>query len=178
METLRQRYVNEIVPELEKRLGVANRQALPRLNKVVVNMGIGIADRDAMNTFVDELAKITGQRPEITKARKSISNFKLREGMPVGARVTLRGQRMYDFLERLINAALPRIRDFRGLPVGGFDGHGNYTLGVNDQTIFPEIDPDEVSGTQGLNVTIVTSVQEDDAARELLSLVGLPFAKN
>jgi len=178
MTTLAERYASEIRPELAKTLGVQNMLGVPRLEKVVVNMGIGTARRESVNALAEELAKITGQKPVLTKARLSISNFKLREGMIVGAKVTLRGRRMYEFLDRLLNAALPRIRDFRGLSTTAFDGRGNYTIGLKEQTIFPEIDPDEVSVSQGMDITIVTSARTDDAARELLEMIGVPFSKN
>jgi large subunit ribosomal protein L5 len=145
---------------------------------VTVNMGFNsTVEKDVIKAISEDLAMISGQRPVITKARKSISNFKLRKGMPVGAKVTLRGDRMYDFLTRLIHAALPRIRDFRGLPVKGFDGRGSYTFGLQEQTIFPEIDPDGVKKVQGMNVTVVTSANTDERARQLLTLIGVPFAK-
>lgn len=177
MSTLKERYKKEALPALKEKLGVRNPMQLPRLSKVVINMGLGIVDKDALKTHAEELAQITGQRPVMTRARKSISNFKLREGVTIGAKVTLRGVRMYEFLDRLINAALPRIRDFRGVPGEAFDGKGNYTLGLKDQMIFPEVDPDKVSASQGMNVTIVTTAREDKAAYELLALLGMPFAK-
>jgi len=176
MATLKDKYDKEVMPQLCEKLGGRQRLSVPRVKKVVVNMGTGVMDKDEYQAHVDELAKITGQRPQIRKARKSISNFKLREGMTIGARVTLRGRRMYEFLDRLINAALPRIRDFRGISGAAFDGRGNYTLGIKDQTIFPEIDPDAVKGTQGMDITFVTSAADDRAAKELLKLLGMPFA--
>ena len=161
-----------------KSLGCKNVMDVPRLLKVTLNMGFNSSmDKDQIKQISEDLGRITGQKAVITKARKSISNFKLRQGMPVGAKVTLRGERMYDFLERLIHAALPRIRDFRGLPIRGFDGRGSYTFGLQEQTIFPEIDPDSVKKVQGMNVTIVTSASTDARARELLAMVGIPFAK-
>lgn len=178
MTGLKDKYRREIVPELAKALGCRNIMEVPRLLKVTVNMGFNSTlDKDAIKSIADDLGKITGQRPVVTKARKSISNFKLRKGMPVGAKVNLRGNRMYEFLERLIHAALPRIRDFRGMPVGGFDGRGSYTFGLQEQTIFPELDPDDVKRVQGMNVTIVTSASSDERARELLARLGFPFAK-
>lgn len=175
---LKEKYKAEIVPALMKSLGCKNVMDVPRLLKVTLNMGFNSSmDKDQIKQISEDLGRITGQKPVITKARKSISNFKLRQGMPVGAKVTLRGERMYDFLERLIHAALPRIRDFRGLPVRGFDGRGSYTFGLQEQTIFPEIDPDSVKKVQGMNVTIVTSASTDARARELLAMVGVPFAK-
>ena len=150
---------------------------IPRLSKVVVNMGVNtMVDRDMLKAVADDLAKITGQRPAITHATKSISNFKLREGMPIGAKVTLRGERMYEFLERLIHATLPRIRDFRGIPAKAFDGRGNYTLGLKEQSLFPEIEADKVKRVQGMDITIVTTAKTDADAKELLKLLGMPFA--
>lgn len=178
MTGLKQKYQTEIVPALMKALGCKNVMEVPRLQKVTINMGFNSSvDKDMIKAVSEDLARISGQRPVITKARKSISNFKLRKGMPVGAKVTLRGDRMYEFLVRLIHAALPRIRDFRGLPLKGFDGRGSYTFGLQEQTIFPEIDPDGVKKVQGMNVTIVTSATTDSWARELLTLLGVPFAK-
>jgi large subunit ribosomal protein L5 len=175
---LKAKYKAEIVPALMKSLGCKNVMDVPRLLKVTLNMGFNASmDKDQIKAISDDLGRITGQKAVITKARKSISNFKLRQGMPVGAKVTLRGDRMYDFLERLIHAALPRIRDFRGLPVRGFDGRGSYTFGLQEQTIFPEIEPDDVKKVQGMNVTIVTSASTDARARELLTMTGIPFAK-
>jgi len=173
---LKEKYVKEVVPQLMKELGITNPMRVPRLVKVVVNMGIGIAEKDAMKIHVEELSRITGQKPVITKAKKSISNFKLREGMSIGAKVTLRGNRMYEFMDRMISAALPRIRDFRGLPTDSFDGRGNYTMGIKEQTIFPEIDPNNVSAVQGMDITVVTGTEEDREARELLKMLGMPFA--
>ena len=178
MPALRDKYRDEVMPELQKQLGGRNAMGTPRLSKIVVNMGLGIAERDAIKVHTDELAAVTGQRPVLTKARKSISNFKLREGMTVGAKVTLRGDRMYEFLERLINAALPRIRDFRGLSDRAFDGRGNYTMGVKEQSIFPEIDPNDIGETQGMDITIASTAESDDEARLLLKLLGMPFAAN
>ena len=176
MPALKDKYVGEVVPLLKKQLGITNRLRVPRLAKVVVNMGIGIAEKDAFKNCTDDLAMVTGQKPLVTKARKSISNFKVREGMNIGAKVTLRGDRMYEFLDRLINVALPRIRDFRGLAPASFDGHGNYTFGVLEQTIFPEIDPNNVKVNQGMDITIGTSTENDSEARELLKLLGMPFS--
>lgn len=176
MSTLKDRYEKEVVTKLKEALGTTNRQRLPRLEKVVVNMGFSVADKDAVKVHAEELAKITGQKPVITKSKKSISNFKLRKGMSIGAKVTLRGERMYEFLDRFISAALPRIRDFRGLSSDSFDGRGNYTIGVKEQTILPEIDPNNVTATQGMDITIVTRSRNDKEARELLKLLGMPFA--
>ena len=177
MARLKNKYQSEVVPALKESLGLSNPHQIPRIEKVVVNMGLGVADKDRLKACTDELTLISGQRPRITKARKSISNFKVREGMTLGAKVTLRGVRMFEFLDRLINAALPRIRDFRGVAATAFDGRGNYTLGVREQTIFPEIAPNSVSFTQGMDITIVTSTGKDSDARELLKLMGMPFAE-
>jgi large subunit ribosomal protein L5 len=176
MATMKEKYKTAVVPAMSEKFGYTNPLMVPRLTKVVVNMGMGIADKDKLKTVTEDLAAITGQRPVVTKARKSISNFKLREGMSIGAKVTLRQGRMYDFLDRLINAALPRIRDFRGVSASGFDGRGSYTLGLKEQGIFPEIDPNHSGAVQGMNVTIVTTAKTDGEARELLTLLGMPFA--
>ena len=177
MTALQDKYRDEVAPKIMEKFGFSNVMQIPRLSKIVVNMGLGIIDKDQARAHAEELALITGQRPVMTKAGKSISNFKLREGMTVGARVTLRGQRMYEFLDRLISTALPRIRDFRGVSVKSFDGRGNYTLGISEQSIFPELDPNNISNNQGMDITIVTSAVDDAAARELLSWLGMPFAK-
>ncbi len=178
MTGLKEKYKNEVVPALKKSLGAPNIMSVPKVLKVTINMGFNSSvDKDVVKAIADDLGRIAGQHPVVTLARKSISNFKLRKGMPVGAKVTLRGARMYEFLERLIHAALPRIRDFRGLSVKGFDGRGSYTFGLQEQTIFPEIDPDSVKKVQGMNVTIVTSADTDEKARELLTMIGIPFAK-
>lgn len=176
--SLKAKYTSEIVPELVKRLELKNRFQAPRLLKVCVNMGFNSAlDKDVIKALAIDLARITGQAPVMTTARKSISNFKLRAGMTVGAKVTLRGNRMYDFMERLIHAALPRIRDFRGLPGSGFDGRGSYTFGLHEQSIFPELDPDTVKKAQGMDITFVTSARDDAQAKMLLTLIGVPFVK-
>ena len=178
MAGLKDRYQTDIVPALGKALGLKNRMQVPRLVKVVVNMGFNAAtDKDAQKSATADLARITGQAPIVTKSRKSISNFKLRAGMAIGAKVTMRGQRMYDFVERFVHAALPRIRDFRGVSASGFDGRGNFTMGIQEQIIFPEINPDDVKRTQGMDITFVTTAASDAAARELLTRLGLPFAK-
>lgn len=178
MTGLKEKYKKEVAPALMKSLDCKNVMEVPRVLKVTLNMGFNSAmDKDTIKAATDDLARIAGQKPVVTKARKSISNFKLRKGMPVGAKVTLRGNRMYEFLARLIHAALPRIRDFRGLPAKGFDGRGSYTFGLQEQTIFPEIDPDDVKKVQGMNVTVVTSAPTDERARELLTLLGVPFAR-
>jgi large subunit ribosomal protein L5 len=177
MSMLQDKYRNEVVGQLRKSRGYANVMQIPRVTKVVVNMGINSqVDKDTFKVLVEDLGRITGQRPQVTTSRKSIANFKLREGQPVGARVTLRGVRMYEFLERLIHVTLPRIRDFRGVPTRGFDGRGCYTLGLKEQTIFPEVDPDQVKKVQGMDITVVTTAKTNDEARELLKLLGMPFA--
>jgi large subunit ribosomal protein L5 len=176
--SLKVKYRTEVVPELMKALGMKSRMQAPRLLKVCLNMGFNSTlDKDIIKALCADLGRIAGQAPVITKSRKSISNFKLREGMTVGAKVTLRGDRMYDFLERLIHAALPRIRDFRGLPAKGFDGRGSYTFGLQEQIIFPEIDPDAIKKTQGMDITIVTSAGTDAAAKALLGMLGVPLVK-
>jgi large subunit ribosomal protein L5 len=174
---LRQRYYEELRPALMKELGLTNPMAAPRLEKVVINMGVGEATQNAkvLDPAVAELAQITGQKPVVTRAKKSIAAFKVREGMPIGCMVTLRGDRMYEFLDRLMNVALPRVRDFRGVPTRSFDGRGNYTLGLRDQLIFPEIDYAKVEHQKGMNITIVTTAQSDEQARALLKAIGMPF---
>jgi large subunit ribosomal protein L5 len=175
---LRERYRQELLPQLQQELGLPGPMRVPRLEKIVVNMGVGEAVRDSklLDSAVEELAIITGQRPVVTKARKSIAAFKLREGMSIGARVTLRGARMWEFLDRLLSTALPRIRDFRGLNPKSFDGHGNYSIGVTEQLIFPEIDYDKVASVRGMDITIVTTARDDDEGRALLRALGFPFA--
>ena len=177
MAMLQEKYKNVVVPGLQKDLGYKNPMQIPRILKVVVNMGINSqVDKDTFKLLVEELGRIVGQRPVVTLSRLSIANFKLREGQPVGAKVTLRGARMYEFLERLMHAALPRIRDFRGVSPKGFDGRGSYTLGIKEQNIFPEIDPDQIKKVQGMDITVVTTPKTDDEARELLKRLGMPFA--
>ena len=175
MARLKDEYASRMVPELEKKLGTTNRMLVPRLQKIVVNMGFGIVSKDEQKQLVDDLTAITGQRPLLCKAKKSISNFKLREGMVIGAKVTLRGDRMWEFVERLVSAALPRIRDFRGVSNRGFDGRGNYTLGLKEHAIFPEL-VESAPGHSGMDITFVTSSQDNKAARELLVALGMPFA--
>ena len=177
MARLLDRYHKEIAPRLAEKLGRKNRLSLPRLEKIVVNMGVGKAlqDKNRLGQAAEQLAQITGQKAQITKARVSISGFRLREGNEIGCRVTLRGRRMYEFLDRLISIALPRIRDFRGVNPKSFDGHGNYSLGLAEQLVFPEIDPDKVTFTQGMDVTFVTTTNNDDEARDLLRSFGMPF---
>jgi len=174
---LRVRYGKEIVPSLMKTFQYKNIMAVPKLEKIVVNMGLGeaVANAKIMDVAVDELGRITGQRAVITKAKKSIANFKLRQHMPIGAAVTLRGDRMYEFLDRLVSVVLPRVRDFRGVSMKSFDGRGNYTMGLRDQLIFPEISYEKVEKIRGMNVTIVTTARNDDEARELLKQLGVPF---
>ena len=176
MTTLKETYTKTIVPKLKKDLNLSNVHQAPRVEKVVVNMGLGIIDKNQIQTHVGELTKITGQKPVMNRARKSVSNFKLREGMVIGAKVTLRGNRMYDFMDRFINACLPRIRDFRGLPPGSFDAQANYTLGIKDQSIFPELDPNSITATQGMDITFVTSTTDKDEAKQLLAALGMPFS--
>ncbi len=177
MSALRDRYQNELRAALQQALGMKNLMQVPRLEKIVISMGVKSTDKDLLKEMVEDLKKIAGQAPLVTKSRKSISNFKLRAGMPIGAKVTLRGDRMYEFFMRLTHAGLPRIRDFRGLSAGGFDGRGSYSFGIDDQTIFPEIDPDDVKKVHGMNITFVTSAEDDKAAFELLKRLGLPFGE-
>jgi large subunit ribosomal protein L5 len=176
---LRKRYREELVPALKEQLGLTNVMQVPVLEKVVVNMGVGEAVKDGrlLDAALDDLATITGQKAVVTKARKSIAGFKLREGMAIGAKVTLRGAYMWEFVDRLVSLALPRIRDFRGLSPAAFDGHGNYTLGVTEQLIFPEIDYDKVVKVTGMDITIVTTARTDDDGRALLAALGFPFAQ-
>ncbi len=177
MDNLKDTYCKTVVPALREKFGLTNPMVVPKITKVVLNMGFGILDKDAQKAAVTDLARLSGQQPTLRRARKSISNFKLREGMVVGAKVTLRGARMYDFLDRLIHVALPRIRDFRGVPNRGFDGRGNYTLGIKEQTIFPEIDVGHGAGSElGMDITIVTTAPTNEQARELLVQLGIPFA--
>tara|TARA_E500000178_G_scaffold312668_1_gene329547 strand:+ start:5701 stop:6246 length:546 start_codon:yes stop_codon:yes gene_type:complete len=174
---LKTTYKESVIPKLMESRGYKNRMQVPGLKKIVLNLCVSVSeDRDTLTSLADDLGKITGQRAVITKAKKSVSNFKLREGMPIGARVTLRNDRMYEFMDRLVNVALPRIRDFRGIPGQSFDGRGNYSMGLQEQTVFPEIDPDKVKSTHGMDITFVTSAGEDEEARELLKLMGMPFA--
>lgn len=176
---LKERYVKEIVPALQKELGIDNLMAVPRLEKIVLNMGLGeaVANPKILEGAAEELSAIAGQRAVVTKAKKSIATYKLRAGMPIGSRVTLRGERMYEFLDRLINIALPRVRDFRGVSTKAFDGRGNYTIGIRDHFIFPEIDYAKTDKSKGLNVTIVTTAGRDDRARALLRELGMPFGR-
>lgn len=177
MHRLKERYQEEIVKGLKEDLGLENIMECPRLQKVVVNIGVGDAldNGKLLDEAVRDLTKITGQKPVVNKSKKNIANFKLREGVPIGTSVTLRGYRMWSFLDRLMNVALPRVRDFRGVSPNSFDGRGNYTLGITEQLVFPEIDYDEVSRIRGLEVSIVTSAQDDESGRELLRRLGMPF---
>lgn len=174
---LQERYVDEIRPALRREFSYRNDFEVPKLEKIVVNIGLGeaIQNNRALDAAVDDLAVITGQRPVVTRAKKSIAAFRLREGMPIGAKVTLRGRRMYEFYDRLTNAALPRIRDFRGVSANAFDGRGNYTLGLREQIVFPEIDYDRIDKVRGLEVSIVTTAKTDEEGRRLLALLGMPF---
>ena len=180
MERLSKTYKDEAVPALIQQFGYSSAMAVPKLSKIVINMGLGDAIQDGkiLDAAVDELATIAGQKPLVTRARKSIANFKLREGMAIGCAVTLRGRRMYEFLDRLMNLALPRVRDFRGVNPRGFDGRGNYTLGLKDQLIFPEINYAKVQKVKGMNVCIVTTAKTDEEARAVLTSLGMPFRKN
>jgi large subunit ribosomal protein L5 len=175
MARLKDEYASRMVAELEQKLGVTNKMLVPRLQKIVINMGFGIVSKDEQKALVDDLTAITGQKPQLCKAKKSISNFKLREGMVIGAKVTLRGERMWEFADRLISSALPRIRDFRGVPNRGFDGAGNYTLGLREHSIFPEL-VETTTAHSGMDVTFVTSSTDNKAAKELLVSMGMPFA--
>ena len=177
MSRLKQKYKEEVIPGLKSRFGYSNVMQIPEIKKVVINMGVGEATQDAkaIDSAVNDLTTISGQKPVVTKAKKSIAAFKVRAGMPIGCKVTLRGERMYYFLDKLFNIALPRIRDFRGTSTKSFDGRGNYTLGVRDQLIFPEINYDKVDKLRGMDIVIVTSAKNDEEAFELLKLMGMPF---
>ncbi|MBU8908605.1 50S ribosomal protein L5 [Desertibacillus haloalkaliphilus] len=179
MNRLKEKYQNEIVPSLTEKFNYSSVMAVPKIEKIVVNMGVGdaVTNAKALDKAVEELTLISGQKPLITKAKKSIAGFKLREGMPIGAKVTLRGERMYDFLDKLISVSLPRVRDFRGVSKKAFDGRGNYTLGVKEQLIFPEIDYDKVDKVRGMDIVIVTTADSDEEASELLVQMGMPFQK-
>jgi large subunit ribosomal protein L5 len=180
MSRLKERYAKDVVPALTKEFGYTNLMAVPKITKIVVNMGLGEGTQNAkiVDTGAEELGKITGQKASITRSKKSIAQFKVRENMPIGAMVTLRGQRMYEFLDRLIAIALPRVRDFRGISPKGFDGRGNYTLGLRDQLIFPEIDYMKVDKNRGMNISVVTTARTNEEARRLLQLIGMPFRQN
>jgi len=179
MTNVKRLYDEKVVPEMRKKFGYKNVMEIPKLKKIVVNMGVGegISDSKVVDAAVKDLAAITGQAPTVNRARKAIAGFKLREGMPVGASVTLRGDMMFEFFDRLVNVAIPRIRDFRGLNARSFDGNGNYTFGVKEQTIFPEIDYDKILKIMGMDITIVTSAKTDEEARELITLLGMPLKK-
>jgi large subunit ribosomal protein L5 len=179
MARLKDFYTKEIVPGLKEEFGYKNIHQIPKLEKIVLNMGLGDAVQDIkiIDKAVQEISLITGQKPLVNKARKSIASFKLREGMPVGCSVTLRGSRMYEFMDRLINAVLPRVRDFRGVSAKGFDGRGNYTMGLTDQTVFPEINYDVIDKLRGMNITFVTTAKTDEEGRSLLAAFGMPFRK-
>ena len=176
---LKKRYVEDVVPALKEKFNYQNVHQIPKLEKVVINMGVGEAVQNAkiLDGAVEELTKIAGQKPVVTRAKKSIATYKLRAGMPIGCMVTLRGEKMYDFLQKLINVTLPRIRDFRGVSAKSFDGRGNYSLGIKEQLLFPEIKYDDVSVVKGMNISIITTANTDDEARELLALLGMPFRK-
>jgi len=177
---LKEQYLNEIVPAMEKKFGYTNTMQVPKLSKIVVNMGVGEAKDNAklLESAMKDMEIITGQKPVMTTAKKSIANFKIREGMKIGCKVTLRGDRMYEFLDRLVNLSLPRVRDFRGVNPNAFDGRGNYALGIREQLIFPEIEYDKIDKTRGMDIIIVTTAETDEEARELLTLFNMPFAKN
>ena len=177
---LQEKYENEILPELKEKLGRTNRLSLPRLDKIVLNMGVGsaIQEKKHLEAAVAALTQIAGQKPVITKSRKAIAGFRLREDMAIGCKVTLRRARMYEFLDRLVALALPRVRDFRGVSAKAFDGHGNYSLGLTEQLVFPELNPDKFTRVQGMNISLVTSTDSDDEARELLRLLGMPFQQS
>jgi large subunit ribosomal protein L5 len=179
MARLRKQYFDEIRPALKGTLSLTNVMEVPRLEKIVINIGVGeaIGDAKKLDAAVADLTTIAGQKPVVRRARKSISNFKLREGMPIGCSVTLRGDKMYEFFDRLVNVAIPRIRDFRGVPAKSFDGRGNYTLGITEQIIFPEIDYDKIDRIRGMNITIVTTAKTDEEAFELLRAFGMPFKR-
>ena len=179
MARLKDMYKEEVVPALVEKFSYRNVNEAPKLNKIIVNMGVGEAVQNSkvLEGAVSDITMITGQKPIITKAKKSIATFKLREGMPIGCKVTMRGARMYEFLDRLVNASLPRVRDFKGISNKGFDGRGNYTLGITEQLIFPEIDFDKIDKVRGMDITFVTTAKTDEEARELLRLLGAPFAK-
>ncbi|HSJ37555.1 MAG TPA: 50S ribosomal protein L5 [Planococcus sp. (in: firmicutes)] len=179
MNRLKEKYVNEITPALVSKFEYKSVMQAPQVNKIVINMGVGeaVQNTKSLDSAVEELQTITGQKPVVTKAKKSIAGFRLREGMPIGCKVTLRGERMYDFLDKLIAISLPRVRDFRGVSNKSFDGRGNFTLGVKEQLIFPEIDYDKVSKVRGMDIVIVTTANSDEEARELLTQFGMPFQK-
>jgi large subunit ribosomal protein L5 len=180
MNRVRTKYEQDVMPALRKEFGYTNVMAVPKITKVIVNMGLGEGTQNAkvVDTGAEELSKITGQKAAVTRSKKSIAQFKVRKNMPIGAMVTLRGERMYEFLDRLISIALPRVRDFRGVSARGFDGRGNYTLGLRDQLMFPEIDYLKVDKSRGMNISVVTTAKTDEEARRLLQLIGMPFRQN
>jgi len=180
MARLKDRYREEIAPALKERFDIQNPMRIPGLEKIVVNMGVGeaVVNSRALDGAMEDLAKIMGQKPQLRRARKSIAGFKIREGMPVGARVTLRNERMWEFLDRLVSVALPRVRDFRGISPRSFDGRGNYAIGLREQVIFPEISYDAIDATRGLDVAVVTTTESDEEARELLRMLGMPFRES
>jgi large subunit ribosomal protein L5 len=177
MARLKDRYREEVAPALKERFGIENPMRIPKLEKIIVNMGVGEAAQDSrrFDGAMEDLARITGQKPQLRRARKSVAGFKIREGMPVGARATLRGERMWEFLDRLVSIALPRVRDFRGINPNAFDGRGNFALGLREQTIFPEVSYDSIDSMRGLDVAVVTTAETDEEARELLRMLGMPF---
>ena len=177
MDRLQEKYKNEVVPELTKKFGYKNIMQLPKIEKVIINMGVGeaVGNPKALDSAVSDLTIIAGQKPILTRAKKSLAAWKLREGMPIGTKVTLRGTRMYQFLDKFINVALPRVRDFRGVSSTAFDGRGNYAVGLKEQLIFPEIEYDKIDKLRGMNIVIVTTAEKDEEARELLKLMGMPF---
>ena len=179
MSRLKEKYTNEIVPAMNKKFNYSNIMQVPKLDKIVINMGVGEAKDNAkvLDSAIKDLETITGQKAVITRAKKSVANFKLREGMPIGCKVTLRGERMYEFCDRLVNLALPRVRDFRGVNPNAFDGRGNYALGIKEQLIFPEIEYDKVDKVRGMDIIFVTTANTDEEARELLTLFGMPYKK-
>ena len=179
MNRLKEKFVKEVTPALMSKFNYKSVMEVPKLEKIVINMGVGdaVANAKALDNAVEELATITGQKPVVTRAKKSIAGFRLREGMPIGAKVTLRGERMYQFLDKLVSVSLPRVRDFRGVSKKAFDGRGNYTLGIKEQLIFPEIDYDKVSKVRGMDIVIVTTANTDEESRELLTQFGMPFQK-
>ena len=179
MNRLKEKYLKEVIPALMSKFNYKSIMQVPKIEKIVINMGVGDAVQNpkALDSAVEELTLIAGQKPVVTRAKKSIAGFRLRAGMPIGAKVTLRGERMYDFLDKLISVSLPRVRDFRGVSKKSFDGRGNYTLGIKEQLIFPEIDYDKVNKVRGMDIVIVTTAETDEEARELLALLGMPFQK-
>ena len=177
MDRLQEKYINEVVPALTEKFGYKNVMELPKIEKIIINMGVGeaVGNPKALDTAVSDLTIITGQKPILTRAKKSLAAWKLRQGMPIGAKVTLRGVRMYQFLDKFMNVALPRVRDFRGISANSFDGRGNYAVGLKEQLIFPEIEYDKIDKLRGMNIVVVTTAKTDEEARELLKLMGMPF---